>query len=373
VAVAAEKQRSHEEVKALDAKIRHAKDLGEAFENSPEAAASQLRQATQSVRSALSRDRARSHHIASDARAVEKLYRGITDTEGFRVRKEIQRDERIAAEYTRSSQSRSTDEEHNDLGESADLGDTGGAKGANGMAWSAMKAKYVPKAELEQAKVDAQAEFHTLEAETRPMRPINMRKEAMQHVMKKEISDTMKEALAAEKADESQVRVAQRRDDAFQLQGYTSLQRNKMKALRSSELGEAETLASASAIMKKLTHSVQSNIQDEAILKQHASTMAMKSMNVENTDLGQSMEGSSMDEGHKMLSKEAELSEQTRHYHLKKMEYVARTKLDHGSLVDAFNVETDKWYHGQIVGRNKHRLNVHYKKLGINEWLPDTS
>lgn len=407
--VAAEKQKSQEEVKSLDAKIKHAQDLGEAFENRPEAAASQLRQATQSVRGALSRDRTRSRHIASVAREVEKLYRGITESQGLRVRAEIQHDNRIAAEYTGRIQSRSQDEEHHDLGESADLSDTG-AKGSNGMVWSATKAKYVPKAELKQMQVEAKAELHKLQAKTSPMRPTNIRKKAMRHVMKKEISDTMKEALAAEKADESQIRVAQRRDDAFQLQGYTSLQRNKIKALRSSELGEAETLTSASTLMKKLSHSVQSSIEEEAILKAHASTMAMKSMNVENTDLGQSMEGSSMDrkfgrhvaeameskvqegtnshltadergrmiatlwdEGHKMLSKEIELAEQTRHYHLKKMEYVARKKLDHGSPVEAFNVETNKWYAGRILGRDRHRLNVHYKKLGINEWLPDTS
>jgi len=399
IAVVLEEKRRGEQVAALNQRTKHIHDLGEAFENDPEHAATELREAAQSVQGELQQDRLRAHHIAGEASAVEDVFRAIANTREARDAAEIAHDASIAR----------VGEMHEDLGESGDV-----STARQGKVWSDIKGKYVPKIFMAKEQLKAKQEYKSLERETNKLNPGHIRRDAMRIAKTQMASGAEAAALEAEKEDEGSINVAERHDASMELDSYVGLQRHQLQEVRDKESDILPKLQQATVTIDSMEKELRTGLEEESVLRKHASFMAMKSVATSDVELGQGMgedEGmaktklatqvadaladkvdredwennrltaaergrlvaSVWKEGHTMLAKEAQLNREKKRYQLKKMAYAVRSKWGTNSLVDAFNVETQKWYKSKVVGRHGHRINVHYKDLGIDEWLPDSS
>jgi len=286
-------------------------------------------------------------------------------------------------------------------------------KAHQGKVWSDTKGEYVPQIDMVKEEVEAKKEYSKLEQGTNRMDPGHIRRDAMRIAKTEAMSGAEAAALAAEKEDEGVINVAKQHDASMELESYEELQTHKLQEVRDKESDILPKLQHATATIGSMQKELRASLEEESVLRDHASTMAMKSVATSDVELGQGMGEDSMakskfashvakaladkvdredwesnrltaaergrlmaslwKEGHTMLSKEAQLNREKKRYQLKKMAYAVRSKWDKDSLVDAFNVETQKWYKGKVLGRHGKRLNVHFKKLGINEWLPNTS
>merc|ERR1711871_990270 len=449
--VVLEEKRRRQEVAALDHRIKEVRDLGEAFETNPEHAATELKEAAQSIQGELTQDRQRADHISGEASAVENLFRSIANTREARDAAEMARDASIAAEADREE----------DLGESGDVGTakmpgatvshsnhkvvTGNAKAGkpaakkaarqnappktsttanvhslkatkrahHGQVWSDAKGEYVSKVDMVKAQAEAKKDYAKMEQETNNLDPAHIRRNAMRIAKTEMLSSDEAAALAAEKADEGAINVAKRHDASMELESYEELQTHKLQEVRDKESDILPKLLHATSTIDNMQKELRASLEEKSVLRNHAATMAMKSVAASDVGLGQGMDEDSTakskltshvakaladkvdredwennrltaaerarlvasiwKEGHTMLAKEAELNRAKKRYQLKKMAYAVRAKWDKDSLVDAFNVETQKWYKGRILGRHGNRLNVQFTSLGINEWLPDMS
>lgn len=385
---ALEAARAKSETKALDAKIKHVHDLGEAWRRDPHKAAQSLRKEAQTVQGELKRDLMHHQHIVSDAAAAESLFRSIK-TPAQTDADEIASDTLFSTKLLRNMkqtdehQSRSTD-----LGESNDL-DT---------------------SDISKAQAQARVNFHQLQDRTAALNPNAIRRNAQMLADAKEQTAAEAAALREEKADESEMQIAHRADNTMQLKGYLAIQRQKLEEVRISEKDEVQKLGVASKKLSKIQNEVGASLREEEILRDRASTMRMSSATTDR-DLGQSMEDDSTEqqfashvadalasrlakssdgkhmsaaqrghlvatvwrEGNTMVSKEAQLAAENNRYKREKAAYAVRSKWNQGSLVQAYNVETEKWYHGTVLARHKRRLKVRFHHLGIEEWLPDGS
>jgi len=78
-------------------------------------------------------------------------------------------------------------------------------------------------------------------------------------------------------------------------------------------------------------------------------------------------------EGRQVEAKEAELAKTDQKMRDRERKFAVRQGWGKGSLVEAFSVETRKWYRGTVQQRHGTRLRVRFHHLGLAEWLPDTS
>jgi len=426
--------RSKKEVVAMNGKISTMKDLGESFRLHPHAAAKREREEAHNVHDELEQQRKRQLEIASAAAAAEGLYRNIAVTSQTSVESQVAQDamfsaklgesdsnnvrsmagKRIAQELLRNKR------EDQDLGESADLSElevtelqeASHSSSQEHNIWSYSKARWVTKAEIKREEAQARVDYRILGDSTDSMKPSHIRAEA--HQIADESGQTREEtaALNAEHEDEGQLQVLQRSEGSMQMKGYLALQKQRLQAIRDGESEEANKLQTALRKMRQVHKEVGAEIAEQEMLAERASSMDMMSTKEDSRDLGASMGDDSTErqfashvadalatklapkrrgdhhltaeqrgrlvatvwkEGSQMAHKEEELADANNRYRRQKADYAVRSEWDHGSLVEAYNVETGKWFRGTVLARHKKRLNIRLHHLGIEEWLPDSS